>query len=73
MYLEVSQEGAQENATKQISEGVTLKAQRGGFGCPASRADVGFPEPYVSDNELVSMIKECKKVKTVRSKGRIVK
>ena len=55
------QEGAQENATEQISEGVTLKAQRGGFGCPASRADVGFPEPYVSDNELVSMIKELQK------------
>ena len=53
-----TQEGAQENATKQISEGVTLKAQRGGFGCPASRADVGFPEPYLSNNELVSMIKE---------------
>jgi hypothetical protein len=34
------------------------KAQSGGFGCPASRADAGFPEPYVSDNELVNMIKE---------------
>ena len=52
------EEGTQENATKQISEGVTLKAQRGGFGCPASRADAGFPEPYVSDNEMASMIKE---------------
>jgi len=56
-----AQEGAQENVTKQISEGVTLKAQRGGFGCPASRADAGFPEPYVSNNELVSMIKELQK------------
>jgi hypothetical protein len=55
---EVGEEESQDNSTKQISEGVTLKAQRGGFGCPASRADVGFPEPYVSDNELVNMIKE---------------
>ncbi len=62
------QEGLQENATKQISEGVTLKAQRGGFGCPASRADVGFPEPYVLDNELVNMIKVLRKVKTIPSK-----
>jgi hypothetical protein len=54
----VGEEESQNNSTKQISEGVTLKAQRGGFGCPASRADVGFPEPYVSDNELVNMIKE---------------
>jgi hypothetical protein len=54
----VQGEESQDNSTKQISEGVTLKAQRGGFGCPASRADVGFPEPYVSDNELVNMIKE---------------
>ena len=56
-----AQEGAQENVTKLISEGVTLKAQRGGFGCPASRADAGFPEPYVSNNELMSMIKELQK------------
>jgi len=54
------EEESQDNATKQISEGVTLKAQRGGFGCPASRADVGFPEPYVSDNELVNMINELR-------------
>jgi hypothetical protein len=51
----------QDNSTKQISDGVTLKAQRGGFGCPSSRADAGFPEPYISDNELVNMIKELQK------------
>jgi hypothetical protein len=54
----VGEEESQDNTTKQISEGVTLKALRGGFGCPESRADAGFPEPYVSDNELVNMIKE---------------
>jgi hypothetical protein len=62
------EEGTQENATKQISEGVTLKAQRGGFGCPASRADAGFPEPYVSDNEMASMIKELQKSQNSTSK-----
>jgi hypothetical protein len=55
------EEKPQDNSTKQVSEGVTLKAQRGGFGCPSTRADVGFPEPYVSDNELVNMIKELQK------------
>jgi hypothetical protein len=52
------EEEKQVNTTKQISEGVTLKAVRGGFGCFESRADVGFPEPYVSNNELVNMIKQ---------------
>ena len=59
------QEGAQENATTQISEGVTLKAQHGGFGCPASRADVAFPETYVSNNELVCMIKEIQNAQNI--------
>ena len=56
----VEGEESQDNSTKQISEGVTLKAERGGFGCPASRADVGFPEPYVSNSELINMIKELR-------------
>ena len=51
------EESSQNNATKQISDGVILKAQRGSFGCPSSRADAGFPEPYVSNNEMVNMIK----------------
>jgi hypothetical protein len=58
-------EGQQENSTKQISEGVTQKAQRGGFGCIDSRADVGFPEPYVSNNELVHMINKTKGNSTI--------
>jgi hypothetical protein len=56
----VEGEELQDNSTKQILEGVTLKAQRGGFGCPSSRADAGFPEPYVSNNELVNMINELR-------------
>ncbi|HEY7757306.1 MAG TPA: hypothetical protein VIA08_03650 [Nitrososphaeraceae archaeon] len=53
-------EGNQDNSTKQISEDVVQKAQRGGFGCITSRADVSFPEPYVSNNELVGMLNQTK-------------
>ncbi|HKQ22668.1 MAG TPA: hypothetical protein VJS91_11555 [Nitrososphaeraceae archaeon] len=53
-------EGQQENSTKQISKGVTQKAQRGGFSCIDSRTDVAFPEQYVSNNELFSMINKTK-------------
>jgi hypothetical protein len=53
-------EGSQDNSTKQISEGVVQKAQRGGFGCITSRTDVSFPEPYVSNNEVVSMLNQMK-------------
>ena len=53
-------EGNQNNSTKQISDGVVQKAQRGGFGCVSSRADVSFPEPYTSNTEIVSMINQTK-------------
>jgi len=53
-------EGNQDNSTKQISEGVVQKAQRGGFGCITSRTEVSFPEPYVSNNELVGMLNQTK-------------
>jgi hypothetical protein len=53
-------EGSQDNSTKQISEGVVQKAQRGGFGCITSRTDVSFPERYISNNEIVSMLNQTK-------------
>ena len=53
-------EGNQDNSTKQISEGVVQKAQRGGFGCITSRTDVSFPEPYLSNNELVNTLNQSK-------------
>ena len=53
-------EGNQDNSTKQISEGLVQKAQRGGFGCITSRTDVSFPEPYVSNNELINMLNQTK-------------
>lgn len=58
-------EGQQDNSTKQISEGVTQKAQRGGFGCVTSRADVAFPEPYISNDELVNIINQTKTNSTI--------
>jgi hypothetical protein len=51
-------EGNQDNSTKQISEGVTQKAQRGAFGCITARTDASFPEPYISNNEIVKMINQ---------------
>ncbi len=51
-------EGKQDNSTKKISEGVIQKAQNGGFGCISSRADASFPEPYISNNEIVGMLNQ---------------
>lgn len=51
-------EGNQDNSTKQVSEGVTQKAQRGAFGCITARTDASFPEPYISNNEIVNMINQ---------------
>jgi len=49
-------EPAQDNSTVAISDGVTRIGQEGGFGCIESRADVSFPEQYVSNYELQQMI-----------------
>ncbi len=57
-------EGKQDNSTKQISDGVIQKAQSGGFGCINSRADASFPEPYVSNNEIVGMINQTNRNST---------
>jgi hypothetical protein len=49
-------EPAQDNSTVVVSDGVTRIGQSGGFGCIESRADVSFPEQYVSNYELQQMI-----------------
>ncbi len=41
-----------DNSTFQISSGVTRKSIGGSFGCPESREDAGFPEPYTSNSEI---------------------
>lgn len=49
-------EPAQDNSTVTVSDGVTRIGQSGGFGCFESRADVSFPEQYVSNYELQQML-----------------
>jgi hypothetical protein len=44
------------NSTIKISEGVERKGLAGGFGCPESRSDVAFPEPYMSNTEIQSKL-----------------
>jgi hypothetical protein len=38
-----------DNSTVKISDGVVRKGMAGGFGCPQSRSNVAFPEPYMSN------------------------
>jgi hypothetical protein len=50
-----------DNSTKQISDGVIRKAMLGSFGCPQPRTDLGFPEPYLSNNEISKKLSEIGK------------
>jgi hypothetical protein len=43
---------APSNTTETISDGVVRKGIAGGFGCPESRSEAGFPEPYTSNAEM---------------------
>ena len=47
-----------DNSTVQVSEGVVRKGIEGGYGCPAPLTDVGFPEPFVSNNEIVTNLEQ---------------
>lgn len=47
-----------DNDTAQISEGVVRQAVEGGYGCPAPLTDVGFPEPFMSNNEIVTTLEQ---------------
>jgi hypothetical protein len=47
-----------DNSTVQISDGVIRKAMLGSFGCPQPRTDLGFPEPYLANNEIVKKLNE---------------
>jgi hypothetical protein len=51
-------EAVSDNSTQQISDGVIRKAILGSFGCPESRTDLGFPEPYLSNNEISNKLNE---------------
>jgi hypothetical protein len=52
-----------DNSTKQISDGVIRKAILGSYGCPQPRTDLGFPEPYLANNEIVKKINELENSK----------
>ena len=49
-----------DNSTVQISEGVVRKGIEGGYGCPAPLSDAGFPEPLVSNNEIVTTLEQLR-------------
>jgi hypothetical protein len=51
---------AADNSTVQISEGVVRKGIEGGYGCPAPLTDAGFPEPLVSNNEIVTSLEQLR-------------
>jgi hypothetical protein len=51
-------EPTSDNSTVKISDGVIRKAMLGSFGCPQPRADLGFPEPYLANNEIVKKLNE---------------
>ena len=51
---------AADNSTVQISEGVIRKGIEGGYGCPALVTDAGFPEPLMSNNEIVTSLEQLR-------------
>jgi hypothetical protein len=51
---------AADNSTVQISEGVVRKGIEGGYGCPAPVTDAGFPEPLMSNNEIVTSLEQLR-------------
>jgi len=54
----VEGEPLSDNSTVQISDDVIRKAMLGSFGCPQPRTDLGFPEPYLTNNEIVKKLNE---------------
>lgn len=51
---------AADNSTVQISEGVVRKSVEGGYSCPAPLTDAGFPEPLISNNEIVTSLEQLR-------------
>ena len=47
-----------DNSTVEISPNVTRKSIMGGFGCPQPVSDAGFPEPMMSNQEIVKKLSE---------------
>ena len=51
-------EAFSDNSTVEISQNVTRKSIMGGFGCPQPLSDAGFPEPMISNQEIVKKFAE---------------
>lgn len=46
------------NSTVEISPNVTRKSMMGSFGCPQPLSEAGFPEPMMSNQEIVKKLAE---------------
>jgi hypothetical protein len=51
-----------DNSTVEISPNVMRKSIMGGFGCPLPISDAGFPEPKMSNQEIVKKLAELENV-----------
>ncbi|MGA8105455.1 MAG: hypothetical protein WB815_02280 [Nitrososphaeraceae archaeon] len=54
------------NSTVEISPNVTRKSMMGSFGCPQSLSEAGFPEPMMSNQEIVKKLAEIGNVTKVQ-------
>ncbi|MGC2561494.1 MAG: hypothetical protein WA326_00660 [Nitrososphaeraceae archaeon] len=54
------------NSTVEISPNVTRKSMMGSFGCPQPLSEAGFPEPMLSNQEIVKKLAEIGNVTKVQ-------
>jgi hypothetical protein len=55
-----------DNSTVEFSPNVTRKSIMGGFGCPLPVSDAGFPEPMMSNQEIVKKLAELENATRVQ-------
>jgi hypothetical protein len=55
-----------DNSTVEISPNVTRKSMMGSFGCPLPISDAGFPEPMMSNQEIVQKLAELENATTTQ-------
>ena len=56
--LAVLPEVKEPKSTVEISPNVTRKSMTGSFGCPQPLSNAGFPEPMMSNQEIVKKLAE---------------
>jgi hypothetical protein len=54
------------NSTVEISPNVTRKSMMGSFGCPQPLSEAGFPEPMMSNQEIVKKLAEIGNITKVQ-------